>query len=124
VPQVAKMNHAELVSKDPAATQRFMEKAFGLKFRVMDLEKGPYRIHGRDEGAESAEVGIRSPRGPEGTGTISYFTIPNIDEALMNVKEAGGKVIMPKTEIPGSGWLAIFVAPGEVAQGVFQDKTG
>jgi predicted enzyme related to lactoylglutathione lyase len=37
----AKMEHAELVSKDPAATQRFLEKAFGLQFTVRTQLRGP-----------------------------------------------------------------------------------
>jgi predicted enzyme related to lactoylglutathione lyase len=117
----AKMDHAELVSKDPAATQKFLETAFGLKFAVMGPEMGNYRMHGRQEGAEGGQIGIRAPMGPqEHPGTISYLTVPNIDEAITAVKAAGGKFLMEKTEVPKTAYLAVYLAPGEVVQGLYQ----
>jgi uncharacterized protein len=116
----ARMEHAELVSKDPAATQAFLEKAFGLKFRVMGPEMGNYRMHGRDEGVPNNAIGIRGPMGPEHPGTIAYLTVPNIDEAIKAVKSAGGTIVMEKTEVPKVGFTAIYLAPGEVTQGLFQ----
>jgi uncharacterized protein len=116
----ARMEHAELVSKDPAATQKFLEKAFGLQFNVMGPEMGNYRMHGRDHGAPNNAIGIRGPMGPEHPGTIAYLTVPNIDEALAAVKSAGGKVVMDKTEVPKVGFTAAYTAPGEVTLGLFQ----
>ena len=117
----AKVEHAELVSKDPAATQRFLESAFGLKFAVMGPEMGNYRMHGPAEGATGTSMGIRTPMAPmEPTGTISYLTVPNIDEAIKAVQAAGGKIVMEKTEIPKVAWMAVYVAPGEVTQGLYQ----
>jgi uncharacterized protein len=116
----ARMEHAELVSKDPAATQKFLEKAFGLKFTVLGPEMGNYRMHGRQEGAAAGAIGIRTPNGPEHPGTISFLTVPNIDEAIKSVKAAGAKIIMDKMEIPKMGYTAVFVAPGEVTQGLYQ----
>jgi len=116
----AKMDHAELVSKDPAATQKFLERAFGLKFTVTGPETGNYRIHGRNEGAAAGGIGIREPMGPEHPGAVPYLTVPNIDEALKSVKAAGGRIVMEKTEIPQMGYSAMYVAPGEVALGLYQ----
>jgi uncharacterized protein len=118
-----KLDHAEFVSKDPEATQKFLEKAFGLKFMVMGPEMGNYRMHGRQEGAAGGTMGIRSPMGPENAGTISYLTVPNIDEAIKSVTAAGGKIIQPKSEIPKVAYIAVYVAPGEVTQGLYQSLT-
>jgi predicted enzyme related to lactoylglutathione lyase len=116
----ARMEHAELVSKVPAATQEFLEKAFGLKFTEMGAEMGNYRMHGRDQGVPNNAIGIREPMGPENPGTISYLTVPNIDAALTAVKVAGGKIVLEKTEVPKVGFTAITLAPGEVTLGLFQ----
>lgn len=115
-----KSDHAELVSKDPAATQRFLEKAFGLKFTVTGPEMGNYRIHGRNEGASAGGIGIREPMEQEHPGSVTYLTVPNIDEALAAVKAAGGRIVMQKTEIPSMGWSAMYIAPGEVPLGLYQ----
>jgi predicted enzyme related to lactoylglutathione lyase len=116
----AKMEHAELVSKDPAATHKFLEKAFGMKFTHM--QEMAYWMHGANEGAVEGSLGIRAPMGPESAGTVSYITVPDIDEAIKSVLAAGAKMIMPKTEIPGMGWSAVYIAPGEVTQGLYQNK--
>lgn len=116
-----KSDHTEIVSKDPAATQKFMEKAFGLKFTVTGPEMGNYRIHGRNEQASAGSVGIRAQMDPkDALGAIPYFTVPNLDEAIKSVKGAGAHILMDKTAIPGMGHFAVYVAPGEVRQGIFQ----
>jgi uncharacterized protein len=116
----ARMEHAELVSKDPAATQKFLESAFGLKFTEMGPEMGNYRMHGREQGAPNNAIGIRGPSGPEHPGTISYLTVPNIDEAITAVRVAGGKIVIEKTEVPKVGFTAVTLAPGDVTLGLFQ----
>jgi predicted enzyme related to lactoylglutathione lyase len=116
----AKSEHAELVSKDPAATEKFLAKAFGMKFT--NYKEMNYWMHGKQEGATSGTLGLRAPMGPEHPGTISYITVENIDQAIKDVTGAGAKIIMPKTEIPGMGWSAVYVAPGEVTQGLYQNK--
>jgi len=118
----ARMEHAELVSKNPAATQKFLETAHGLKFTVMGPEMGNYRMHGRDEGVPHNAIGIREPMGPEHPGTIAYLTVSDIDEAIKGAKAAGAKLVMEKTEIPNVGWTAAYLAPGEVVLGLFQNK--
>jgi predicted enzyme related to lactoylglutathione lyase len=114
------MEHAELVSKDPAATQKFLETAYGLTFTVMGPEMGNYRMHGRNEGVPHNAIGIRSPMGPEHPGTIAYLTVPDIDDAIKAAKSAGAKMIMEKTEIPKVGYTAAYIAPGDVALGLYQ----
>jgi predicted enzyme related to lactoylglutathione lyase len=116
----ARMEHAELISSDPAATQKFLERAFGLKFTVMGPEMGNYRMHGREQGVPNNAIGIRAPMGPEHPGTISYLTVPNIDEAITAVKGAGAHMVMEKTEVPKVGFTAIYTAPGQVTLGLFQ----
>jgi uncharacterized protein len=117
-----KVEHVEIASKDPAATRKFVEKAFGLKFTDMGPQMQNYLMHGRNEGAAGTGIGIRALQPQEKSGTIPYITVTNIDSALKSVEGAGGKILMGKTEIPGMGWSAVFWAPGDVVQGVYQMK--
>ena len=115
-----KMDHAELVSKDPAATQKFLEPASGLKFVTMGPEVGQYRMHRPGEGAAAGSIGIREPMSPHGSpGTISYLTVPNIDESSRSVPAAGGKLRREETEVPQVAYLAVDLAPGGVVQGLY-----
>ena len=45
---------------------------------------------------------------PEHTVT-NYITVSSIDEYASKLEKAGGKVIIPKTEIPNMGFYAIFL---------------
>jgi uncharacterized protein len=113
------MDHVDIVSKDPAATRKFLEKTFGWKFSTMDM-MGGYHMHGPMEGATTGSVGIRGLMGPESPGTISFITVPDLDSTLKVAEAAGAKILVPKTEVPGFGWSAVFHAPGGVVQGLFQ----
>ncbi len=58
-----KIEHPELASKDPTATRRFLENAFGGKFTILEEMDG-YSLHGRHEMPWNRD---RGP-GPDGTG--------------------------------------------------------
>ena len=42
---------------------------------------------------------------------LLYIDSPDIDADLKRIKELGGVVIAPKTEIPNTGWFAVFKDP-------------
>jgi predicted enzyme related to lactoylglutathione lyase len=120
--ETPQVQHVEFASKDPTATRKFVEKAFGLKFTDLGPQMGNYLMHGEGEGAGNTGIGIRSLQPKETPGTVAYLTVANIDAMLKSVEGAGGKVLMGKTEIPGMGWSAVFWAPGDVVQGLYQMK--
>ena len=45
---------------------------------------------------------------PEHTVT-NYITVSSIDEYVSKLEKAGGKVIIPKTEIPNMGFYVVFL---------------
>jgi predicted enzyme related to lactoylglutathione lyase len=121
MPHPAKLDLADFVSKDPAATAYHLETVYGLKFSNLGPETGNYRMHGLDEGAKGASIGIRGVMLPtEQVGIIPVLTVQDLDEALESAKRAGGQVIMEKAEIPKTGWISYYIAPGGVTIGLFQ----
>jgi hypothetical protein len=42
---------------------------------------------------------------------LLYIGTDDIDASLAQVEAHGGKTVLPKTEIPGIGWFAIFTDP-------------
>jgi uncharacterized protein len=108
----------EIVSKRPKATEAFFQKVFGWKM-TRDPEMEGYVMF-----AASAEPhgGIRTPMmKQEPPGTLAYIGVRSIVKTLGTIKKAGGRVLVPKTEIP-PGWFAIFQAPGGVVQGLLEYK--
>jgi len=53
---------------------------------------------------------IQSPKlKPSAEGTLVYLNCPALDEAVARIEPAGGKVLLPKTEIAGGfGFEAIL----------------
>jgi predicted enzyme related to lactoylglutathione lyase len=45
-----------------------------------------------------------------------------IDAYASKIQSAGGKMLVPKTEVHGVGWLALFLDPDEPTLGVWQLK--
>lgn len=42
---------------------------------------------------------------------LLYIGSDDIDASLAKIEANGGKTVLPKTEIPGIGWFAIFTDP-------------
>lgn len=107
-------SHVDLISKDTEKSIRFYEKVFGWKFDDMG---GGYMF----TAPAALPTGALRPADPgESPGTLSYIQVKDISKTLKEAEAAGGKVIVPKTEIPNFGHFAVILAPGDVPQGIFQ----
>ena len=98
----------ELLTKDVAAAQAFYSALFGWEFCAD--ESGYIRIlnGGRNNGAmmqlDESFGGMPSVWQP-------YFTVADIDASIKQAGEAGGAIIIPKTEAPGAGHFAYLRDP-------------
>ena len=70
-------------------------------FGVHQWKTGPEDEPGIDGGLTKRE----SPNDPS---TVNTIGVPSVDEYIKKITEAGGKIITPKTTIPGVGYLAYF----------------
>jgi predicted enzyme related to lactoylglutathione lyase len=61
-----------------------------------------------------AEGGF-APRTP-----VCTIDVPSVDEALAKIEASGGKVVMPRMEVPGVGFLAYFADTEGVISGIMQ----
>lgn len=107
-------SHVELISKDPAKSVRFYERVFGWKFDDMGAGYMFTTPPAMPTGA------LRGPQEGESAGSLSYIEVKDLEKTLKAAEAAGAQVLVPKTEIPNMGHFAVFLAPGGVAQGVFQ----
>ena len=53
---------------------------------------------------------------------INYITVSSIDEYISKIGHSGGKVKIPKTEIPEMGYFAIFIDTENNTLGLFEIK--
>ncbi len=111
--------HIEMTSADPDASRKFYEKVFGWKFREDSMGDASYLSFqtGKDPGG-----GILKPMKGMPTGTLAYIYVESVEAAAKKITSAGGKILVPKQEVPTVGWFSIFEAPGGVVQAVFEPK--
>jgi|SRR5579859_3170898 len=113
--------HIDIPANDPKAASAFYADAFGWKIHVEpSFDYHMFQVEG-GPGGGFVKVG-------EGMGghisykpgdVLIYLDTDDIDASLAKVSAHGGKVVMPKTEIPGVGWWAVFADPTGNKLGLF-----
>jgi uncharacterized protein len=109
----------ELASTDPAATRRFLEKVFDWNFDNLRMPQGEYFAHSTTQGSG---VGIRSTRTNESPASVNYVLVSDLVEAERKVRNSGGEIVLPRTDIPGMGSFFWFKAPGGPVMACWQDS--
>ena len=107
--------HVEIPATDTQALGEFYKNTFGWKLDMdsmfnylqFDGDGGPGGAFVQNTGPESG--GQWAGAGPN--AAILYLGSDDIDGDLAKVQEAGGQVLVPKMEIPNTGWFAIFRDP-------------
>jgi len=102
--------HFEIHADDPERAMRFYSSVFGWEF----LEwKGPYEywvIRTGPDGEPGINGGlVRRDPGGRGRSIIAFvcsIDVPSVDEYAERVTAHGGAIAIPKTALPGVGWLA------------------
>jgi len=102
--------HFEIHADDPERAMRFYSSVFGWEFREW---KGPYEYWVVRTGPDE-EPGIngglmRRQAAGEATSIIAFvcsIDVPSVDEYAARVSAGGGSIAIPKTALPGVGWLA------------------
>jgi predicted enzyme related to lactoylglutathione lyase len=100
--------HIEFSANDLASATKFYSELFGWK-----IEHTPelnYSTFETGEGEVGGGLNPVSDQSPAGTTTVHVGT-DDIEASLRKVESLGGKTVVPKTEIPGFGWFALFSDP-------------
>ena len=120
-----KIVHFEIPFDDKKRAMKFYSEVFGWKLTDMTemsyvmAETGP-----TDEQQQPKEPGAINgglfPRPKEAPSPVIYASVASVDETLKKVQAAGGKVVTPKTPIPGMGAFARLVDPEGNVIGLFE----
>jgi len=96
--------HFEIPATDPERASKFYQKVFGWKF---DKWAGPMEYWMVTTGAEGVP-GINGGlmRNTNVKTTTNTIGVESVDGAIQTATSAGGKLVMPKTPIPGVGYFA------------------
>jgi len=102
---MSRVIHFEIPATDPEKLSAFYQKVFGWKFdkwagpmEYWMIVTGGYSCPGINGGMMRKPGGISS--------TTNTIGVESVDGAIAAVSKAGGKLVMPKTPIPGVGYFA------------------
>lgn len=100
------LNWFELFVTEMPRAQAFYEQVLATKLRAGPFNGEPHAIFS-DDGLKGALV-QREGRKPSAEGAVVYLNCNgDLDAALGRVEKAGGKIVMPKTDIGPPGFIAI-----------------
>lgn len=113
---IGTIGFTELSSTDSGATRSFLEKAFHCE--EVKMPNGPYLSY---RGPNGNTMGIRPAQKSEAPNSINYIRVEDLKQAETRVLNAGGKIILPRTDIPGMGSFFWFKIPSGPMMACWQD---
>lgn len=100
---MARPIHFEIPAADPARAIAFYESIFGWKFHKWEGPMDYWLIStGEGPGIDGGLMPRRDPAQP----CVNTVGVTDLDASLAAVIQHGGQVVVPKTPVPGIGWLA------------------
>lgn len=102
--------HVEIPAANTETAGKFYQDLFGWK--IQPMPEMNYTMWEAGDGSTYGGFPQVSDENPAGQ-VLVYIASDDIDADLKKAEKLGGKVVHPKTEIPGMGWF-----------GMFQDPTG
>jgi predicted enzyme related to lactoylglutathione lyase len=99
--------HVEIPAHDVQAASKFYQELFGWKLHHAPEFDYTMWEDGSGSGGGFTKVDEGNPVGR----VMVYIDSDDIEADLRRVEELGGSMVTPKTEIPGTGWFAVFKDP-------------
>jgi predicted enzyme related to lactoylglutathione lyase len=101
------VTYFEVTGKDGDALQKFYSAALGWKIDPAPVP-GYGFVHSSSKVLMRGGIGTAPPRSP--SGVKFYVQTDDMKATLRKIEKAGGKVLMPPTQIGGST-IALFADP-------------
>ncbi len=120
------VQYFEIPADDVNRAQKFYKKVFGWNMQKWNDPEKPEQDYWMfetqdDKGNPGLGGGMMKRQSPQHTVT-NYITISSIEEYASKIEQSGGKVIMPKTEIPNMGFFAICLDSENNMFGIYEDN--
>lgn len=115
---MSRVTHFEIPADQPDRAIRFYSDVFGWQFQKWE---GPMEYWMIQTGTEGPGIdgGLMKRETPESSPT-SVIQVESIDQSIQKIEKNGGKIVVPKSPIPGVGHVAYFHDPENNMLGIFQ----
>jgi len=103
----------ELMTPDPGGSKTFYDAVVGWNISEGVAEYNGYRMIGADEGTAGGVLPLTDEMRQHGARPtwLGYIHVPDVDQTLSSIEQAGGKTLMPATDIPNVGRIAMVADP-------------
>jgi len=98
-----------------------LQGAYGRNGILADTH-GSHKQERHADQARSKRGLYQKQPGQEEVQQVNYITIESIDESIAKVKKLGGKILVPKQQVPTVGWIAVAADPEENQFGMLQPE--
>ncbi len=118
------VQYFEIPADDLERAQKFYKHVFGWSMQKWDNKENPeqeyYMFETRDdEGNPGPGGGMMKRQSPQHTIT-NYITVSSVDKYTSKIEQSGGMVIMPKTNVPNMGFIAVCLDSENNMFGIFE----
>ena len=108
--------HFEIGAQQPDRAVEYYKKVFNWQITKWDGPEDYWLVSTGEEGTPGINGAIMKREG----GTVNSIEVESVDDFVARSKSAGGTVEVPKTEIPGVGFIAYCKDTEGNLYGLFQ----
>ncbi|NYT05449.1 MAG: VOC family protein [Methanomicrobiales archaeon] len=101
--------HFDLPADDPKRARTFYTELFGWKFNAIPGMDDFYLIETDQPDGSPGLGGGMGKRGSPDQRITTYIGVPSVDATAEKVQRLGGTITLPKTAVPGWGYLAVCI---------------
>ena len=108
--------HFEIPADDVEKLKKFYSRLFGWKIELMPGQVeyyGIYTVPMDEKGMPlrpGVNGGLMKKQNPEHKA-VNYIQVESVDEYMKKIESLGGRIVVPKMEVPGIGWWALALDP-------------
>ncbi|MGI8691010.1 MAG: VOC family protein [Thermomicrobiales bacterium] len=100
--------HVDISANDQEESGKFYESLFGWKIHPQPQQN--YTTFAAEDGPGGGFSRVGNGITQAGA-VLVYVSTDDIDASLAKAESLGGKIVLPKTELPGAGWMGVFTDP-------------
>jgi predicted enzyme related to lactoylglutathione lyase/uncharacterized protein YndB with AHSA1/START domain len=118
-PETGEFCWNELLVSNPAAAAKFYTQLFGWRTEEMPggMNYTIFKQNGTNVGGLMAKPNEQAP-----PHWLAYVKVDHVDASATKARELGARILMPPTDIPTVGRIAVFQDPQGAPLGLFQPE--
>jgi uncharacterized protein len=113
--------HVELHTTDVDKAKKFYGQLFDWQLEDVPMPGGTYTVIKPGKGTGGGMMQQRVPGAP--SSWLAYVEVDDIVAATQKAKSLGAKIVMDVMELPGIGWMSMFIDPTGATLALWKPKS-